>query len=719
MNSQRFSFQIWRQFLFLCLILFGLGVNSFAAPGDLDTSFGNGGFAFSALGITNSTQGPYGNSLAIQPDGKIVVAGGRFFPANGGGIPVFSPVISRFLPNGAVDSSFGTNGAIFEPFGLFSEFNSVKIQPDGKIVAAGYVYNGGSETKMLIIRYNPDGSRDTSFGGLGFVLLVFNLRERANDLIIQPDGKIIAAGFTCISQECSFALARVNSDGSLDASFGVGGKVTTGFNSNSTGITSTLLQPDGKLIVGGSAGDIAFARYNSDGSLDNTFNGNGKVVIDNPNGNSGLSQIVLQSDGKIVGAGQSQNTDTDSDIILVRLNQNGNLDSSFGSGGIVKTSFSNGADAAKALLIQPNGKLIVIGRSGERTPPAMFVSLSNIALAKYNSDGSMDNSFGQAGKVVTYTNQYYATPNSAKLLPDGKIIVTGTSFINGIRNIFLARYLNNLTSAAIPAYDFDGDGKSDISVFRDGIWHLQRSQAGFGAVYWGLASDKIAPADFDGDGKTDPTVYRPSNGEWSILRSSDNTATVLRFGAPEDLPRPADFDGDGKADITVFRPSNGTWYRINSSNNQFYAVQFGAAGDAPVVADFDGDDKADIAVYRPSNGTWYWLRSSDGHFAAVQFGISEDKPVPADYDGDGKADVAVFRPSNGTWYLQRSSLGFTGMQFGISTDKPAPADYDGDGKADIAVFRDGTWYLQRSTAGFTGVGFGDSTDKPIANAFIP
>jgi N-acetylneuraminic acid mutarotase len=260
-------------------------------------------------------------------------------------------------------------------------------------------------------------------------------------------------------------------------------------------------------------------------------------------------------------------------------------------------------------------------------------------------------------------------------------------------------------------YDFDGDGKSDIAVFRQGAWYLQQSTAGFTAVNFGIGSDKLVPADFDGDGKTDIAVYR--NGNWYYLQSSNNQFRAVQFGVSEDIPQAGDFDADGKADLAVFRPSNGTWY-MQQSTNGFTGVQFGQTGDKPVAADYDGDGKFDVAVYR--GGVWYVQRSRDG-FTAAQFGIASDRPVIGDYDGDGKADYAVYR--DGVWYLQRSQTGFAGAQFGLASDTPAPADYDGDGKTDLAVFRNGVWYLQQSTAGFAGVQFGQTNDVPVSSAHVP
>ena len=284
----------------------------------------------------------------------------------------------------------------------------------------------------------------------------------------------------------------------------------------------------------------------------------------------------------------------------------------------------------------------------------------------------------------------------------------------------LAEFRVNLGSTA---FDFDGDRRADVSVFRPGggAWYLLESMNGFTGVSFGNSTDKIAPADFDGDGKTDIGVYRPAQGTWYWLNSSNGTLSAVPFGTAEDLPTPADYDGDGRADVSVFRPSNGVWYRLNSHDGSFYAVQFGASSDKPTIGDYDGDGRADVAVWRPSNGAWYRLNSSNGQFTGIQFGISTDLITPADFDGDGKTDVAVYRASTGTWYSLDSSNGaLRATPFGTPEDVPTAADFDGDGRADVSVFRpsNGVWYrLNSGNGSFFAVQFGISTDRPTPAAF--
>ncbi|CAN5554604.1 hypothetical protein BH10ACI3_BH10ACI3_00490 [soil metagenome] len=266
--------------------------------------------------------------------------------------------------------------------------------------------------------------------------------------------------------------------------------------------------------------------------------------------------------------------------------------------------------------------------------------------------------------------------------------------------------------------DFDGDGRTDISVFRpdDNSWYVLRSSSNSLSVQqFGSSTDTLAPADYDGDGKTDIAVYR--DGVWYLNESRDGIV-VLQFGLPGDIVQGGDFDGDGKDDLAVFRPSNGTWY-MQKSRDGFGADQFGIATDKPVAADFDGDGKADIAVYR--DGTWY-IRKSTGGDKVASFGLATDDPVVGDYDGDGKADIAVWRPTTGTWYRVLSSDGSVSIStYGIGTDVPAPGDYDGDGKSDLTVFRPsgGMWFGQNTSGSERIVQFGLRGDRPIPSVIVP
>ena len=293
---------------------------------------------------------------------------------------------------------------------------------------------------------------------------------------------------------------------------------------------------------------------------------------------------------------------------------------------------------------------------------------------------------------------------------------------NGAADVFVTK----LGGGATP-FDFDGDGKTDISIFRPSVgeWWINRSSNGSTfATQFGNSADRIASADFTGDGKTDIAFWRPSTGQWFVLRSEDFSFFAFSFGTSGDVPVPADYDGDGKADAAVFRESSLTWF-INKSSGGTDIIGFGAAGDKPVVGDYDGDSKADIAIYRPNgaNGAEWWIRrSSNASVFALQFGASTDKPVQADYTGDGKADVAFWRPSNGNWFILRSEdFSFFAFPLGANGDVPVAGDYDGDGKIDAGVFRPSstTWFVQRSTAGTLIQQFGVAGDVPLPSAFVP
>ena len=305
-----------------------------------------------------------------------------------------------------------------------------------------------------------------------------------------------------------------------------------------------------------------------------------------------------------------------------------------------------------------------------------------------------------------------------------KIIVGALSDDVGANTDQGSAYFFVADVAAVPVrspFDFDGDGKTDISIFRPSVgeWWINRSSTSqVVAGAFGNSTDKIVPADFTGDGKSDIAVWRGSTGEWFILRSENASYYSVPFGQADDVPAPADFDGDGKADSTVFRPSNGTWF-INKSSGGTDIVTFGQAGDVPVVGDYDGDGKADIAIFRPSNGQW-WLSRSTAGIVAATFGVSSDKPVQGDFSGDGKTDLAFWRPASGEWFILRSeNSSFYSVPFGQTGDIPTPGDYDGDGKTDTAVFRSGVWYVQQSTSGILIRQFGLGDDKPVPSAFVP
>ncbi len=420
----------------------------FAQDGGLDSTFHGDGKGIYPLGMGTA-------SMILQPDGKIVVAGGGYPP---------DFLMARVNSNGFLDNTFGQGGKVGLPFS-YSEgmsgsdryyvYDGLAVQSDGKILVAGTIAisNLDRNNDFAVARFNTDGTTDNSFGNSGMVSIDVagnNTNDEAYAVEVQADGKILLAGYA--SNE-AFAVVRFNTDGTIDNTFGSGGIASTVINATRWSVAMTI-QPDGKILVAGTVGypadsaDFAIVRYNIDGTLDNTFGSGGKMVDDLTGTDDIAYSLALQADGKILVAGHAPGTFNYGYVLgefaLVRYNPDGIRDNSW----LSQTTVVNDGARGISVAIQQDGKAIVAGASitsssGEE---------ENFGLVRYNTDGTLDNTFGFGGIITTDFDGYEQGYDIA-IQPDGKIVVSGEEDENDA--IAIARYLSGLNVGLIDFADQD------------------------------------------------------------------------------------------------------------------------------------------------------------------------------------------------------------------------------------------------------------------------
>jgi uncharacterized delta-60 repeat protein len=403
--------------------LVGATTPTLAVPGDLDPTFDGDGKVTTNFIVEDAAHG-----VAIQSDGKIVAAGiARCQPCAGGPTEPHDFALARYNRDGSLDTSFDGGGKVTTDFGASAdEAFAVAIQPDGKIVAGGFASISGVD--FALVRYNTDGSLDPTFDGDGRVTTDYGFgSSQIYGLAIQTDGKIVAAGYGS-STARDFFLTRYNSNGSLDSSFDGDGKVTfLGFGPGHHQAHAVAIQADGKIVAGGctacssSSGNFGLARLNPNGSLDFTFDGDGKAITDFFGDEDQANAVAIQTDGKIV-AGGFASFSFDDTFTLARYTTDGSLDPTFDGDGKATTIFGGGGDEAQAVVIQPDGKIVAAGSAC-----ASCFAGSDFGLARYNLDGSLDTTFSGDGKVMTDFGFANDQARAVALQSDGKIVGAGVA----------------------------------------------------------------------------------------------------------------------------------------------------------------------------------------------------------------------------------------------------------------------------------------------------
>jgi uncharacterized delta-60 repeat protein len=442
--------------LVLLLAIVPLASGSVAPrPGSLDKSFGKNGTVLTAMGRVFAA-----NAATLQPNGRIVIAGE--WSSQPGTEPSFA--LGRYFPNGALDGSFGDSGLVQTDFGDTSAVNAVTLQPDGKIIAAGFTRTAGAGAEFALARYKPNGSLDPTFGSAGRAETSIGTAQYAaiNAVALQRDGRIVVAGYAGTtsggdnSDTADFALARYLPNGSLDTTFGNGGTVITNLSGDDFA-AAVLVQSDGKIVaVGGSedprgyGSDFALARYLPDGALDSSFGNGGTVLTVFPEGGAyaEAASAVLQLDGKIVAAGYAYG------FGLARYNADGSLDKTFGAGGMNRATFGSilsESSRATSAVLEPNGD-IVLGGFDDEGNGGFF------GLIRFTRKGRVDRYFGRNGRVTTAVGPSYSSSASALLRDQkGRLLAAGWAALDdgsygggGDVAAALARYQSGTVFCVVP-----------------------------------------------------------------------------------------------------------------------------------------------------------------------------------------------------------------------------------------------------------------------------
>ncbi len=415
-----------RQLLFIaCLGLLSLGAGTVlrAAQLGLDPTFGNGGTAITDLGSNESVA-----EVVEQADGKLVAGGSAGEEAN------LNFALLRHNTDGSLDSSFGIDGVVLSDFGGDNDtLTALALDSAGGIMAAGSSGTSPS-SDFRIARYLPDGMIDATFGISGTMTTDFGGYDSAQDMLVQPDGKFVLVGYTGERPMTDLAMTRYNADGTLDTSFGEEGKVILNVADEDFGV-SVKRQEDGKLLVAGTTGlysgwDFLLVRFNEDGSLDGSFGSGGIVQTSFTKHFDVAFDIELQSDGKIVVAGLTEFT-----TALARYHPDGTLDTSFGEAGLVMSSFGKGASRAFALEVGVDDSLVIAGSLETFT-------LDDIdgLLARYLPDGTLDETFGTGGAIVTDVNETINTFRTLVHTADNKWVTGGGVGPFGTSDFVVARF---------------------------------------------------------------------------------------------------------------------------------------------------------------------------------------------------------------------------------------------------------------------------------------